>query len=146
MKIATNKQMRLDELIRYVWESEEGSTNRYISHKGKTVTVDNSGVEFSSKDNGIVLKDDTFTLEVEEELTEETYLQDVELIGLIQTNEERVRHVISEWSCPVNARTNISGIKDIYDLKSLHKVNRDGSLMLLYTEEHGIPTEGTLEI
>lgn len=134
MKIKTNQKLNLPELIQYVWGNDIWS-NSFKSNLGVEVVFSKNRKVFM---NDYVDKDDTFTVEVEEELTEKTLLKDVELIGLIRRDERRAYYEMGEWSCPPNACVSISGIKEIYDLKSLHKINGDGSLTLLYTEENGI--------
>lgn len=152
MKIKTTKQMRLDELIKYVWDNNlrnrafipktpDAGDHGYIVRAGV-----NGGIEFDNQGLFVSQPFQFYVVEVEEELTEDTLLQDVKLIGLTRKGGRRVNYEMSEWSCPLDARTSISGIKRAYDLKSLHKVNRDGSLTLLYTEEHGIPIDGVLEV
>ena len=66
--IKTTKQMRLDELIKYVWEN--GINNEdYYSDLGNHVSV---GVQTLLWTNGIIGKNDTFTVEIEEPITEDT--------------------------------------------------------------------------
>ena len=73
-------------------------------------------------------------------MTEETFLKDVELIGLARKRyRDGADYEMCKWSLsPDTKKINISGLKDLYDLKSLHKINDDGSWTLLYTEENGI--------
>ena len=72
MKIKTKKQLNLPQLIEWVWEN--GITNKeYICNefKKKSVIFNLSGwAEFS--DEFSYNPDDTFTVEVEEEITEDT--------------------------------------------------------------------------
>ncbi|MEZ2459333.1 hypothetical protein ACBR55_12200 [Salinicoccus roseus] len=151
MKIKKTKQMNIIGLFEHIFRSQQ-LVEKHLSNCGKyeVIAVHNGMISIadSGENQGLVdiPIDATFTTEVEEELTEDTLLQDVKLIGLTRKGERRVNYEMSEWSCPPDARANISGIKEIYDLKSLHKVNGDGSLTLLYTEEHGIPTDGVLEV
>lgn len=69
--IKTTKHMRLDELIKYVWENDitdekyESSTKTY---KSVSFRDDN----YMSNNGYVIGKDDLFTVEVEEEITEDT--------------------------------------------------------------------------
>ena len=69
--IKTTKQFRLDELIKYVWENDitdekyESSTKTY---KSVSFRDDN----YMSNNGYVIGKGDLFTVEVEEEITEDT--------------------------------------------------------------------------
>lgn len=71
-KIKRSKEMRLDELIKYVWDNELKADNgvlRFESQLGSLVGVDMSGqVRVYGQHYG----NELFTLEVEEEITEDT--------------------------------------------------------------------------
>ncbi|CRI11845.1 hypothetical protein [Staphylococcus aureus] len=83
MKIKVKKEMRLDELIKWAWENPELA-------KGKTLyTQDQSDekyVYFSLYDGrkcvtrDFISDDDTFEVEVEEEITEETVIPSVVVV------------------------------------------------------------------
>lgn len=74
--VKVKKQMRLDELIKYVWDNNEifkGRTHiKFISNSRCTVIFDNSGYFETNYGHDV---DDTFTVEVEEEVTEDTEFQ-----------------------------------------------------------------------
>ncbi|MFI0636168.1 hypothetical protein ACH36F_04670, partial [Staphylococcus aureus] len=75
MKIKVKKEMRLDELIKWAWDNPELATGRNFYPQ---VESDINYVCFSLYDGrncvikGLVSADDTFEVEVEEEITEET--------------------------------------------------------------------------
>ncbi|WP_113583943.1 hypothetical protein [Staphylococcus aureus] len=75
MKIKVKKEMRLDELIKWAWENPELATGRNFYPQGKS---DSSYVCFSLYGGrncimrDFISADDTFEVEVEEEITEET--------------------------------------------------------------------------
>jgi len=144
MKFRTTKEFNLAEMIQHIMENEELKGQNYSPRKQEgRVKISYSGDVYVVD----ICADDTFIVEVEEEVTEETNLtfsEDFTLIGLIRRNEE-ADYGMGKWSLSAESKVSISGIKDIYDLQSLHKVNGDGSLTLLYTEEHGIPVDGVLE-
>ena len=72
--IKRTKQMRLDELIRYVWDNLDDLFNGYgallfYSRDDKGVTFDEAGLV--ECDDGVD-KDDLFEVEIEEKITEDT--------------------------------------------------------------------------
>lgn len=75
--IKVKKQMRLDELIKKVWDGQLPS-KIYVSDKGlKEISVIDNGIDCNYIDNGIITSGDTFTVEVEEEITEDTVFEKV---------------------------------------------------------------------
>ena len=141
MKIKTKKEFNLPEMIQHIMDNEELRRQNYSTkHMSGRVKIMKSG-EVLVED---VWSNDTFIVEVEEELTEETILKGFKLIGLLR-REESANYELARWIYPSSERVSISFIKELYDLKTLHKMNDDGSLTLLYTEENGIPDDGVLE-
>ena len=86
--ISKTKQMRLDELIRYVWDNLDDLFNGYgamlfYSRDDKGVTFDEAGLV--ECDDGVD-KDDLFEVEIEEEITEDTEFELI--IELFKKDEE----------------------------------------------------------
>lgn|SRR5699024_199312 len=92
MRIKTTKKMRLDELIKYVWENDVEDTDFFSNEKlpsGQKVKLHVNPRDFdygesgkkagvSLKSHGFVVDDSyTFTVKVEEELTMDTKLDEV---------------------------------------------------------------------
>ena len=72
--IKVKKQMRLDELIKYAWDNQLNKI--FVSDKGlKNIGITIDSIDLRCLDNGIVSRHDTFTVEVEEEITEDTVFQ-----------------------------------------------------------------------
>ncbi|GAB3065451.1 hypothetical protein ACFOU0_12330 [Salinicoccus sesuvii] len=69
MKIKTTKHMRLDELIKYIFDNDIRNTG-FESSNGVEITVGSDGI-FEFLDMNYA-KDDLFTVQVEEEVTEKT--------------------------------------------------------------------------
>lgn len=85
--IKIKKQFRLDELIKYVWDNDIKEKDFYIqterdANHPRYLTVDVSGmIRFSFR----VYPNDTFTVEVEEEITEDT-----KFTWLVEANDTRI--------------------------------------------------------
>lgn len=76
MKIKTKKQLNLPQLIEWAWENPELSQYKMFEKIGSTMR---DYVSFNNEENGVRLNGtvkptDTFTVEVEEEITEDTPL------------------------------------------------------------------------
>lgn len=132
VKIKTEKKMKLPELVQWAFDNP----NKVI---GKSIFPDNriSGEIYFAANGGVVFhdkfhaKDDTFTLEVEEEVTEDTEIPTLMV----------VYDFPGEKGIYCNAYYNLS-IKHILDtknneanIKSFHMVNQDGTTTLLWTKE-----------
>ncbi|MFQ3904473.1 hypothetical protein ABLV98_15540 [Staphylococcus sp. 50Mo3-1] len=76
MKIKTKKQLNLPQLIEWAWDNPEISQYKMFEKIGATMR---DYVSFNSEENGVrvsgtVKPTDVFTVEVEEEITEDTVL------------------------------------------------------------------------
>lgn len=136
VKIKTEKKMNLAELIQWAFDNP----NKVI---GKSIFPDNriSGEIYFAANGGVVFhdkfhaKDDTFTLEVEEEITEET---EIPLLLEVRNN------LTVGISTVAHRNEKISGILDkkldhvgIITM-TIHKINEDGTTTLLWTKEGGM--------
>lgn len=117
MKIKIKKEMRLDELIKWAWENPELATGKIFYTQVKS---DSNYVYFSLYDGrncvtrGFISTDDTFVVEVEEEVTEETIIPSVvvvrtqyfpngsESINVTKTNNKSIKELVG--SNPDNSR------------------------------------------
>lgn len=79
--IKVKKQLRLDDLLKEVWD--EGLPARVIvSDKGmKEITIMPNGIDCNYINNGIITREDTFTVEVEEEFSRDTVFNRVAIIN-----------------------------------------------------------------
>ena len=68
--IKIKKQMRLDELIKYVWDNSVNEKRVFLGNHGQRVVFDNVGGFYPS--GYAYSPDSTFTVEVEEPITEDT--------------------------------------------------------------------------
>ena len=81
--IKTKKQMRLDELIKYIFENDikdkKFKANNHLIYPfkgGNNVTVNEDGaIYFGGLERNMLSKNDTFTVEIEEPITKVTLLE-----------------------------------------------------------------------
>ena len=71
--IKKNVHMRLDELIKYVWENSVNEKRVFLGNHGQRVVFDNVGGFYPS--GYAYSPDTTFSVEVEEEITEDTVFE-----------------------------------------------------------------------
>lgn len=69
--IKTTKEMRLDELIKHVWDNDIKTDMKFRSNEGVSIRFVDDGKTITS---WVVGKEDTFTVEVEENITLQTRL------------------------------------------------------------------------
>ncbi|MDW4254652.1 hypothetical protein QI091_03410 [Staphylococcus saprophyticus] len=124
MKIKTKKQLNLPQLIE--WLLKSGYRNYTAnSNMGNTVTLSRYGaIQFSI---GTFFPEDTFTIEVEEEITEDTVIP--KLVSF-----SRETHGLDFF------QYNNSSINEEKDDTSLsfYIMNDDYSLVLIWTREKGL--------
>lgn len=132
VKIKTEKKMNLAELLDYIIKNEVTDKYYFNSARNAVVKVTMSGFIYFSN---TFKPDDTFTVEVEEEITEET-----EIPLLLE-----VRNELLAGQCTVTHR-NVK-ISEVLDKKqdhvgivtiTIHKINPDGTTSLLWTKEGGM--------
>ena len=112
------KQLRLDELIKYVWENGIDNEN-YYSDLGNHVSV---GVQSLLWTNSTISKNDTFTVEVEEEITKDTRMAKIVIL-----TKDGVIH--RSWNDSIN------GLKIAYpDALQIHAIV-NGKLQLIWEAE-----------
>ena len=68
--IKTTKQMRLDELLKYVWDNSVNEKRVFLGNHEQRVVFDNVGGFYPS--GYAYSPDTTFTVEIEEPITEDT--------------------------------------------------------------------------
>lgn len=92
--IKIKKQMRLDELIKYVWDNRVNEKRVFLGNHEQRVVFDNVGGFYPS--GYAYSPDTTFTVEIEEPITEYTRLDGVQEI-FIDKEEQRIRLENFEW-------------------------------------------------
>ncbi|HGX1404757.1 TPA: hypothetical protein ACNSGR_001743 [Staphylococcus aureus] len=131
MKIKVKKEMRLDELIKWAWENPELATGKVFYTQVKS---DSNYVYFSLYDGrncvtrGFISTDDTFVVEVEEEITEETKFD--RLFELFEVSE-------GEYSPTSNRNTSINeSLNDdrCFPIKAFYILNDDLTMTLIWKD------------
>lgn len=119
--IKVKKQLRLDELIKYVWDNDIKAEMEFRSNEERVlIEFDDDGRVLT---DWIVSKEDTFTVEVEEEITKDTVFKSV--VGVLNNNEIML----------TNLHTTIEGIQDKYgSMKGIYAVI-DKKLELIWDKE-----------
>ncbi|PTJ15903.1 hypothetical protein BU037_10240 [Staphylococcus simulans] len=125
VKIKVEKKMNLAELIQWAWD-EKQRDEHYESDLGRNVHFD---IDCSVISDPMITNQDIFTLEVEEEITEETRLP-LLLEIYWEFEGENLMGDTSKNAC----------ITDRYDSYSVafYMVHSDGTLTLLWTKEGGM--------
>ena len=128
MKIKTKKEMNLPELIEWGWDNPEQIKGKYFKSNVKDVFGNYSIVQFSVDSFGFktdeIRRNDTFTVEVEEEITEDTVIP-----KLVTRN---TSGVYNGWTSDCVKGFNLELIEAIYILNddlTLTLIWRDGKLV-----------------
>ena len=116
--IKTTKQMRLDELIKYVWDNSVNEKRVFLGNHGQRVVFDNVGGFYPS--GYAYSPDSTFTVAIEEPITEDTVFK---CLLEIQKNEQ-----VNLWF-----DTNITTYRNADTSKFYALIN--GKLELVYERE-----------
>lgn len=124
VKIKQKKTMNLPQLIEWAWEN--GITNKeYIcnEYEEKSVIFNLSGwAEFS--DEFSYIPHDTFTVEVEEEITEDTVIDE-----MLTIYKNGVTHITNDKSLNYLDKTNLKSAYYMNDDLRLILIWRDGKLV-----------------
>lgn len=134
MKIKTKKQLNLPQLIEWAWDNPEQSKHKILVANGKYLF--DSVVSFNNDKNGVrlngtVISTDTFTVEVEEEITEDTVFET--LIEIYKNRENLMFSTVHRNVSINNVKTNeyliTSGFYILNDDLTMTLIWRDGKLV-----------------
>lgn len=130
MKIKTKKQLNLPQLIKWAWDNDIRDTvvklkSKYPAKQG--IVIDNGGrlhlvgMDYLSKNN-------TFTVEVEEEITEDTEIP--KMVEIYLDNERDIPYSQIHYNQTINRAisTQECGSKTL----TFHKLNDDDTLTLIW--------------
>lgn len=124
MKIKQTKTMNLPQLIEWAWDNDvkEMSYRRSNRRVFEYVWVDeDSSIEFD--EDMLFRKDDIFEIEVEEEITEDTIIPKMLVIGRFDGYEEVYNRKLSAFG---------------HHLLSAYLIHDDGHMELIYDEDKGL--------
>ena len=139
MKIKTTKKMRLDELLKNVWDGNLPAKTYASDRFKEKVNVKQNGVDFSELTFGDMHKNTTYTVEVEEELTEETKIHGASFVYYNELKLEIDTHRYEDAS-PRKLKHIIR--PSLYPAPLAVFKGKQ----LIWTKEHGIPESGVLEV
>ncbi|MBT2860510.1 hypothetical protein HIR68_09060 [Staphylococcus coagulans] len=122
MKIKTKKEMKLPELIEWAWDNDVKNRS-FTGTCGGEVDFDRAGFCYSD----LIEPDETFTIEVEEEITKDTVIP--RLIDVWESKDGRI--VVSQYDD--ESVDNILELTKRVNGKSLsiHALNDDMTMTLL---------------
>ena len=125
MKIKTKKQLNLPQLIEWAWENDVRDLSfRGHDKKGYVVSISiNDKGEFTS--DWRISKNDLFTVEVEEDVTEDT---------VIPKMLEMYRDATSNLGAEIYINQSINSVIENAEVLTLHIVNDDGTHTLIWRD------------
>ena len=132
MKIKHERQVRLDELIKYVWDKRIVEMN-FKSKKGVSVYVHSDG-DINVNEVRYISKDDTFTITEEVDITEEMELK--QLVVIYENGGSgKIRNM--------NIKELVERHESVYGhgvpIKFIYLQNEDGSIgELIWSKERGL--------
>ncbi|MBN4910159.1 hypothetical protein IDG46_09270 [Staphylococcus sp. EG-SA-13] len=129
--IKTKKEMNLPQLIEWGWDNKDKVQGKNFKSNVKDVFGNYSIVQFSVDSYGFktggVARNDTFTIELEEEITEDT-----EIKGLVELGNDG--HGTDFFQCNGSS---INEQKD-FDSEAFYILNDDLTMTLIWTKEKGL--------
>ncbi len=126
MKFKTKKEMNLHELIKWAWENNIENKTFVASEGGAVKFVYKGGF----KTLMIVESDETFTVEVEEEITEETIIP-----RLLEVYKSTYGKLDSNITCNSTINKCLEPNDDLeIETLAIYKFNDDASLTLIWKD------------
>lgn len=128
MKIKTKKKFTLPQLIEWAWDNDDATGVRFQSDSFVTTVYFGKNGDVSVEDCS---KKETFTVEVEEEITEDTVFNN--LIHIYKDPENSIYTSSHE-----NVSINDVKSEDYLKTTSVYVLNEDSTLTLVWTKEKGL--------
>ena len=145
MKIKTKKQLNLPQLLEWAWDNPKSSRNKRFVSENKEFPYVNQYVIFNEvgyaeiENSYCYGRNDLFTVEVEEEITEDT-----EIPKLMTTFKKTCleggigyQRVRIDENYPIKLMLNRAETHG-ESVETLHIVNDDGTHTLIWTHEKGL--------
>lgn len=126
VKVKVEKKMNLLELIEWAWKNDVKEKAFYSNIDGGSVYFDM--VQTVSVEHSIG-KDETFTVEIEEEVTEDTKLPKCLEISFDRKSGRDIAVVYE--NCSVKQLTDRNP-EHLLDIRTIHLVNDDGTVKLIW--------------
>lgn len=127
MKIKTKKQLNLPQLIEWAWKNNI-ENKEFRAKDNYTEVIFGDDGDFSLGQMGFVEEKDTFTVEVEEEITEDTEIP--KMVEIYLDNERDIPYSQIHYNQTINRAisTQECGSKTL----TFHKLNDDDTLTLIW--------------
>lgn len=122
VKIKTTKQLNLPQLIEYAWANEVSNKAFYSNCSGGSAFFDDEQILFLEHETH---KDETFAVEIAEEITEDTVFP-----VLVKT----FKNVVKEIKVRTFYNSSINSSKSYNETISYHILNDDGTMTLLWKD------------
>ncbi|NJI14387.1 hypothetical protein [Staphylococcus agnetis] len=126
VKIKTKREMTLPELIQWGWDNKN-KNREFYSENGKKVIFNSNG---NVKPKVYFKPEDTFTVEIEEEITEETKLP--RLIEMYEYEGNPNTHLYKNIT--IKGLLNDSQSDPLYVPKAFYMLNDDMTMTLLWKD------------
>ncbi|PTL14765.1 hypothetical protein [Staphylococcus haemolyticus] len=121
-KIKRKVEMKLPKLIEWAWENEVSNKAFYSNYTGGSVFFNDKQILYLEHE---IRKDETFTVEIEEEITEDTVFP-----VLIKT----LKNAFNEITVIPHENASINLSKSNNETISYHILNDDGTMTLLWKD------------
>ncbi|PTK79083.1 hypothetical protein BUZ16_12675 [Staphylococcus haemolyticus] len=121
-KIKRKVEMKLPKLIEWAWENEVSNKAFYSNYTGGSVFFNDKQILYLEHE---IRKDETFTVEIEEEITEDTVFP-----VLIKT----LKNAFNEITVIPHENASINLSKSNNETISYHILNDDGTMTLLWED------------
>ena len=127
VKIKQKKQLNLPQLIEWIWDNRIKNERFILSDSNPPEYLwvnENSEIEFD--EDMILSKTDTFTVEVEEEITEDTVVP-----KMLEMSFDAYQNVVLD----IQVNHSIKMVKENAKVLTLHIINDDGTHTLIWRDE-----------
>lgn len=121
-KIKRKVEMKLPKLIEWAWENEVSNKAFYSNYSGGSAFFDEEQILFLEHETR---KDETFTVEIEEEITEDTVFP-----ILVKT----LKNLFNETAVIAFENASINSSKSPNETIYYHILNDDGTMTLLWKD------------
>ncbi len=120
--IKTKKEMNLPELIEWLWDNDIRNRQIRADQDISAVSINNFGEVYTTDD---VKRDYTFTVEVEEEITEDTVIP-----KMLEKSFDAYQNVVLD----IQVNQSINMVKENAEVLTLHVINDDDTHTLIWRD------------
>lgn len=131
MKIKTKKQLNLPQLIEWAWDNPKSSRNKRFVSENKEFPYVNQYVIFNEvgyaeiENSYCYGRNDLFTVEVEEEITEDTVIP-----KMLEKSFDAYQNIVLD----IQVNHSINMVKENAEVLTLHIINDDDTHTLIWRD------------